>query len=217
MSILPGVLGILLALNLLGGILYGSHVRSEMQQRSALSTGGVDAPGSITELHRAGRGPDVVHYTFAVNGTTFTGLSDVPADLARGLQSSNIVSIRYLPSDPKINHPATWEWSMSSEWLMIVILLGFGMAVDWPALSFVRSRQVVAWGNPAPGTVTACRTDGRGSTRVNYEFRATTGEIFKGNDYSSSREIGTPVWVLYLPASPKRNALYPSVTFYVEQ
>ena len=79
-----------------------------MRQRSALRQDSAEVTGKFTHLGRAG-----VRYTFIAYGGTFSGSSAVPPRLMRGLEESSSIGIRYLPSNPAINHPAAWEWSFT--------------------------------------------------------------------------------------------------------
>ncbi len=214
----PVIIAVLFALAVIGSLWYGKHAIHEMRQSSALHQDGVDAPGEIMKLGRAGRGPDVISYTFAANGRTFSGMTEVPPDLVQSLSKSNTVAVRYIPSNPTINHPSAWEWSLSSEWLLIFMLLGFGSVPYTTWMSYSRDRRVAAYGTPAVGTVTKCQTSGRGRIRIKYEFHTAAGTPIKGIGYSNAiQEIGAAVWVLYLPQNPERSVPYPVPGYLVEQ
>jgi hypothetical protein len=209
------MLAVLVAITVIGCLWYGNYVIREVQQRSALRLDGVEVTGEITQLKRAGKGPDVVHYTFIVSGKTFAGMTDVTAELMPSLQQSNRIIVRYLPSDPTVNHPAWWEWSLLSEWPVIFILLAFGLASSATSISFFKARKVLVYGKPAAGTL---KSHGSGSRKASYEFLTPTGTRVTGNDYISDlRQVGSSVWIVYMPENPRRNVLYPSVSFYVEQ
>lgn len=207
-----------MVLTIVGCLWYCKHAVHEMRERAALSRDGVEVRGKIIEIHRAGRGPDVVHYAFTVNDVTFSGTNDVPPKLMRSLQTSNSIILRYIPSNPNVNHPEAWEWSLASEWPVIFMLLGFVLVSCAGCISFFRQRQVAAYGNSVVGTVTKCQMNGRGQIRIRYEFQTKTGAPFTGTSYSAIRqEIGTSVWILYLPQNPKRNLLYPVPGYDVSQ
>jgi hypothetical protein len=95
-----------------------------MRQRSVLRTEGIEVHAEITSLKRAGRGPDIVNYTFIANGQSVPGSAEVPSEFMRSLRESNSLRVRYLPSNSGVNHPAEWEWSLASEWLLIFMLTG---------------------------------------------------------------------------------------------
>jgi hypothetical protein len=98
----------------------------KMRQRSVLRQGGADVIGKITQLGRAGKGAEFVRYTFIANGGIVSGGSAVPPKLMHGLRESNSLRIRYLPSDPVINHPAAWEWSLAEETGSIFVSISLG-------------------------------------------------------------------------------------------
>lgn len=210
-------ISIIIGLITIGSLWYCNSVLHQMQQRSALRQDGVGVQGKITQLHRVGRGPDVVHYTFAVNGRTFSGMSDVPPELMQTLEKSNFITVWYLPSNPDMNHPAIWEWSFLSEWPIIFMLSLAGYLFGSPGIRFFRDKQVLVYGNPAVGIVTNCRKTGRGQFTVEYEFRTTIGTSINGKCNYIQQEIGAKIWILYMQQNPKRTLIYPSSSYYVEQ
>jgi hypothetical protein len=211
------VIVLLMGLIVIGGLWYCKHVVQQVQQRSALRQDGVEVRGEITFLDRVGRGADIVRYTFAANGETIADKAEVPPQLMRSLRESNFLAVRYLPSNPAINHPTAWEWTLSSEWPMIVMLLMAGSLFGPISIKFFRAGKVVAYGIPAVGTVTNCRKTGRAVFTVEYGFRTATGKSINGKNSYTPQEIGAPVWILYLPQNPKRNLIYPSSGYYVER
>jgi hypothetical protein len=211
------VITLLVGLTFILCLWYCGAAVQKLWNRSALRQNGVEVQGVITELHRAGRGPDVVHFRFAVNSIYFSGMSDVPPRLMSRLEGSSVIPIRYLPSNPNKNHPAAWEWSFRSEWLVIFILLAACFAWGATYTPFHRERKIVAFGRPSLGTVTNCRTNGRGSIKVQYSFRTDTGSVVCGCSSSKSlRKIGDSVWVLYMPKNPKLSLVYPGDSFYID-
>lgn len=216
-SYLPIVFALLIGITVITGLLYGKHVVHQMWQRSALRQGGVETQGEITSLKRAGRGPEVVKYTFTANGEIVSGMTEVPFELVQNLEESKFLAIRYLPSNSAINHPTAWEWSLFSEWLLILMLM------CPPTLFFVtftsgyRHRKLLVWGKPVTGTVTNCRVSGRGEISIEYEFRTETGVQVRGSgDSPVEQETGASVCVLYLPQNPRRNLPYPDPDYDVE-
>jgi hypothetical protein len=212
------VLAALIGATIIAGLLYGRHVVIRMQQRSALRQDGVEVQGEITFLKRVGKGGNIVRYNFAASGGTFSDKAEVPPELMRSLRESNSLTIRYLPSDPAINHPAAWEWSPSSEWPVIFILIGLLAVWSVGSAAIYRNRILLVWGKPAVGVVTKCRERSRGSISVKYEFRAESGEYVQGSGKSLiSPEIGASIWILYLPQNPGRNLPYPVPGYDVDE
>jgi hypothetical protein len=214
---MPIVLALLIGATVVSLSLYGKHVVSQMQQRSVLRAEGVEAQAEIASLIRAYRGPDVVHYTFTADGRKISGLADVPPKLLRSLRESTFLAVRYLPSNPSVNHPAAWEWSLSSEWLAIVILMTLPILCAVTIPDAYINRQVLVWGTPVTGLVTRCTRE-RGVYTVKYEFHTKTGELVKGSGQSPGRrEVGERIWILFLTQNPRRNRPYPFSDFCVEE
>jgi hypothetical protein len=217
-SYLPIVLAALIGITVITSLLYGTHVVHQIQQRSALRQDGVEVQGEITFLKRVGRGPDVVKYTFTVNGETVSGMADVPPQLMRNLDESKFITILYLPSNPAINHPAAWEWSLLSEWLVIFYVMCPPILCIVTFTSVYRQRKLLIWGKPAVGIVTNCRVSGRGLISIEYEFRTETGAQVRGSGNSPvQQETGAGICVLYLPQNPRRNLPYPVPDYDVDE
>jgi hypothetical protein len=215
--LLPFLLAALIGALTLGGFLYCMHVARQMHQKSALRQDGVEVQGAITSLKRADRGPDVVQYTFTANGQNISGQADVPPELMQNLENSSSLAVRYLPSNPAINHPAAWEWSLSSEWLLIFMLLGILAVCIVTARAAGGGRELLVWGTPAAGLVIHCAPT-RSAYLVQYEFRTEAGAHVTGSGESlDSQDAGARIWVLYLPQNPRRNRPYPLSDYCVDE
>ncbi len=187
----------------------------QMRQRSALRQGGVEAMGEITQLGRAGKGGYMAHYTFAANGRTFSGNAEVPDELMQSLGESNSLPVRYLPSDPGINHPAAWEWSLLSFCIGVAFPITFAAGGGIPLAKYYRRRRLVTVGAPVAGLVTQCVFK-RLFFLYSYEFTTEKGETFSGSGRSAvNQEIGESIWILYLPQNPRQNLPYPDSEFIV--
>ena len=96
----------------LGGLITGNfclEIHKQIQQRAILRQEGHDAAGKVTATH-AGHGPSTVSYRFQANGTSYLGKAEMP-HYRLILHEADPIAVRYLPSDPTVNHPADWEWS----------------------------------------------------------------------------------------------------------
>lgn len=214
---MPVVLALLFIATVIGVSLYGNHVARQVWQRSALRTQGIEAQAEITSLKRAGRGPDVATYTFIVNGQNILGLAEVPPELMHSLRETNSLAVRYLPSNPTINHPARWEWSLSSEWFLMVMLTGLLLVCSVTISKAYANRKLLVWGTPAAGSVTGCSST-KGSYTIHYEFRTGAGGLLRGSGQSlGRREAGERIWILYLPQNPRRNGPYPFSDYCVKE
>jgi hypothetical protein len=150
-----------------------------------------------------------VYYTFVIGGTSFSGKAEIPNGQGIALHESDKISVRFLPSNPAINHPDAWEWSPLMSLVPIIfaiISIGFGGA----ALAILfRERRLVREGTAVPGIVTGCIRKDRGF-QVEYAFRTEQGISIRGKSGSTDQfEAGANVWILYLSKNPRRNHLYP--------
>jgi YD repeat-containing protein len=184
----------------------------------ALRSDGHDAVGVITKLRFGGKASmPSVSYTFSADGTAFTGRALLPSDVQVPLDEAGPIAIRYLPSDPTINHPADWEWSVLMEMPSIVVLTLFGtcgaiyMTVLW------RERKLVSRGKLVAGVVANCVRKNR-MYWVEYRFSTEDGTSIDGSGYYSTPQgANSSIWILYLPQNPGRNGPYPFPNYQVEQ
>jgi hypothetical protein len=191
----------------------------QLQNETALHRDGIGTVGEITRLWSQGR-PIVlkVSYTFVAAGSSYAGEARVPDRFWHSLHDSASLPIRYLPSNPAINHPAAWELSAFSDWDSLAAPI-VGVALALFLLVPLRSeRRLVAKGLPAVGEITQCTPGKRGGFSVSFDFRAQDGSITKGRGWSESRQqVGERVCVLYFPQNPRRNLSYPSPNYRVAQ
>ncbi|MGA3047252.1 MAG: hypothetical protein ABSD67_11550 [Terracidiphilus sp.] len=193
-----------------------------VHRRSVLRQEGTELVlGEIIEIKEQGRGPDIVCYTFTANGKTVTGNAGVPLKFRQPLRESKTLVVRYLPSNPAINHPAAWEYPYEHDplWLLIMVLVLDASIVFLPSFflyRFYKERKLLTWGKPAVGIVTKC-VSVRRAFRLKYEFRTETGTTSNGGGWSFlPQAIGAEIWILYLPRSPRINLLYPHLEYTVE-
>jgi hypothetical protein len=180
---------------------------SEIARRAALRRDGREAIGEVKDLQHVWGSAHTVSYAFNANGVALTGKSSAPEHIWSGLRKALPLTVRFLPSNPAINHPAAWEESVLSDWFTFAIAplsAGAGILV---LLQLRRQRQLVAKGVPAAGVVTKRSRNSRGLWWVFYEFRTEDGRVAKGSD-RACLEIGATICVLYLPQDPRRNQGY---------
>jgi len=185
--------------------------------RAAMRRDGRETVGEIKRVWSSSRSMKTrVSYTFVVNGAAFVGEELVPRQVAASLRNSDALPIRYLPSDPAVNHPAAWEWVVDTDTFVAPILSTGLFLFLFAALR--SERRLVAKGLPAVGEITKCAPAGRGGFAVNFDFRTEDGIVTKGSGWSQChREIGERVCVLYLPGNPKRNLSYPALNYCIVQ
>ena len=113
----------------------------QFKDRALLRSDGRVVVGEVTGFSSSRSGPTKVHYAFAFGGVTHAGEAAEAVRWGPGLSlhKADQILVRFLPSDPAINHPDAWEWSV---------------AVGWPSVAF----QVFYWLIGALSTyLSACR------------------------------------------------------------
>jgi hypothetical protein len=118
------------------------------QTRDALRRESNETTGQVKRTHKS-----KVDYTFTVDGRSFAGEAFMPNQMAESLRDFDPLPVRYLPSNPAINHPAAWEESRSPWFgLTLSILSAAGALLP---LGWLRSdRHLVAEGKPAVAVIT---------------------------------------------------------------
>ena len=211
-----GVFAYVFALAMMAGAVLtfaGFHMaRSEADQfNQKLRAQGREATAKIVRLWRTqGKGAtDMVTYLFWAGGARVQGDCEVPLHFWAGLHKGADLSVRFLPSDPAVNHPAAWEEDTTPIWVAVglpALPAAIGILL---LIMVVRRGQVAAYGLPVPGTVTVCDSLKTGWA-VKYRFRTKDGAVTGGYDQSNQEyRAGAAVCVLYLPRNPARNSLYP--------
>ncbi len=195
---------------LVAGIIYlawsSFNMVHQYRLRAALRASGQVTIGTVS-LVSYQKFKTMVRYTFAVNGVGYSGRSEMPDNVQ--LDKSEKINIRYLPSNPAMNHPADWEWSAWEE-LGPVSFAVVIIAITAQLPRYLRrERRLAREGIPAEGVVGSCTRD-RNGLRVAYEFRTEKGERFLGSsDCEDVFQPGQSIWILYLPGDPARNRSYP--------
>lgn len=204
-------------------VLWGSiQTAKQMAQMAALSREGLQTTGEVRRLWHSGplMTTPWVSYVFTANGVAFTGKSSVPKHLWNGLREAGPLPIRFMHSNPAINHPAAWEgranldrWLLPCAFLVLPFTAFIGTKVMIPLR---QDRQLVAGGMPAAGVILKCYGGGRGGWGATYQFRTEDGRLAEGSSSCGNRlEIGSTVCVLYSPQDPKRNHLYSALLYRV--
>lgn len=207
---------ILLVLEICFFLWFGKGAMQQMQQREALRSDSRETTGEIIKWLSTRR--PKVKYSFTANGKLYTGEARLPDQLENNLAKSSAITIRYLPTNPAVNHPAAWEWSVLLDLDSFVDpALFFLTPVIFACLAFNRERRIVAEGTPTVATITKC-TPGPSGCSIRYEFQAADGRAIKGSGMCNSRpEVGEGIWILYLPQNPRRNRPYPSPDYVVAE
>lgn len=201
-----GVVGICIGVYGLGS--YFHEIGVQMPRRAILRGQGREIRGVVTKIDETRHAGLFVDYSFAVGGRSYSGRANVPDRAQKGLTDSGPISIRYLPSNPNINHPAGWEWSALADMNVVPFVVFFAL-VGVLCLGFVwREREILRRGKPTQGVVIDCEPYW-GMYRVSYRFSTDTGELMEGRSQSeTSYETDRKILILYLPGNPKRNRSY---------
>lgn len=189
-----------------------NHFRQDRATQNQLQKEGIASTGQVTRKWTEGRS-SVPHvgYTFQVDGTLYSGQSEIPKDIWRGLQEYGSIQIRYLPQNPSMNRPATWEVSV----YRVLFALFLPAFISVFGLLIIRrlplQRRLAMEGIGVRGSITECVGPSRSGFTLNYTFRnANNDEVEIGSCPSDrGRKVGDEVWVLFLPASPSRSEIYP--------
>ena len=218
-GILMTVIAVLL---LAGSVPMFLWMRSQQMQRQSrtdtLHRDGREATAEINKLWHTGRSDTpMVGYSFGADGVWMHGESEVPKKLWPGLQRAGSIPVRYLPSNPAINHPAAWDDTGEPLWLAYVSPLFLVAGGVFLLFSLKRQGTLAAEGIPSVGIVTRCFRI-KGGYSVRYQFRTKEGLVTKGSDKIMYRmPDGTQVCVLYLERNPRRSGVYPLSLYRVAQ
>jgi hypothetical protein len=182
-----------------GGLIFqgwnGYDDIKQFQQRALLRGDTREVVGEVTGFSFGRNSPMSVIYRFTVNGVTYSGKALEPANPGPGtsFEKGDDILIRFLPSNPAINHPDAWEWSAAIGWYFVVGELFFTSMGGLALAVLLRDRRLAREGKVAAGIVTGCARDDRWF-RVDYEFRTEGGVLMKGhNDFKEeygARESG---------------------------
>ena len=193
------------------GIGLGATARRQAKDHRLLQEQGVNTEAQITRVWRSGGKDDqhLVAYRFTVQERAYAARKGVPARIWQTLKAGSSLSVRFLPSDPKVNHPTEWNDTPMPNWLPY-LLSGALAAIAFGCTIPLRIQmRLLTEGRPAPGIVTGLRRTKEG-TVIRYEFQLLNGATAKGRGQSRRPPaIGSPVCVLYDPENPRRSAPYP--------
>ena len=194
------------------GIGLGTTARRQAHEHLLLREQGVTTDARITRLWSSTSKEDKrywVAYRFTVQERAHEARHQVPTRIWQTLTVGSSLPVRYLPSNPKVNHPTGWDDAPMPNW--VPFLVSGELAVIAVVLAMLLRRQVrlLTEGRPAPGIVTGHRRT-RNGTVIRYEFQLLNGATAKGRGQSRRPPgIGSPVCVLYDPENPRRSAPYP--------
>ena len=205
-----------------GGLWLGWKGYDDVQQlkyRALLRNNGRVVIGEVTGFSFGRYTPMSVVYRFTVEGQSYFGKALEPVKPGSGtsFDKGDKILVRFLLSNPAINHPDAWEWTVAIGWWFVASQVFFWSIGCIALLFLLRDRKLARWGTVAAGTVTGCTPDDR-RFRVEYRFSTEEGVEMEGHgDSPHEYGSGATVWILYLPRRPKRNDMYPLPLFHVHE
>jgi hypothetical protein len=189
----------------------GATARRQAKDHRLLQEQGVNTEAQITRVWRSS-GKDSQHlvsYRFTVQERAYAARKAVPQRIWQGLEAGATLPVRFLPSDPKVNHPTEWNDTPMPPWVPYLVFAGLAAIASVLATRLRIQMRLLTEGRPAPGIVTGLRRTKNG-TVIRYEFKLLSGATAKGRGQSRlPPAIGSPICVLYDPENPRRNAPYP--------
>jgi hypothetical protein len=189
----------------------------QFQQRAGLRSDSREVVGEVTGFSYPRLAPMSIDYSFVVNGVIYSGAANKPATPRPGtsFDKHDQIRIKFLPSNPAINHPSGWEWSPAIGWITTAGSVFFWTVGVFSLALLLRDRKLARKGKVAAAVVTSCtRKDRRFD--IKYEFCTGDGTPMKGkSDCADEYGSGARVWILYLPQKPRRNNMYPLSFFEV--
>ena len=193
------------------GIGLGTTAKRQAKDHRLLQEQGVNTEAQITRVWRSGdkNQQRLVSYRFTVQERAYAARKGVPSRIWQTLRAGSSLPVRFLPSDPKVNHPTEWDDTPMPSWLPYLLSGGLVAIAFGITIPLRIQMRLLTEGRPAPGTVTGHRRTKDG-TILRYEFVLLNGATAKGRGQSRRPPaIGAPICVLYDPENPRRNAPYP--------
>lgn len=184
----------------------------EAEEQRLLREQGADTEGRVTRVWRSRNDSKQpwVAYRFTAQGRTYERQAKATLQVWRNLRAGSELPVRYLPSNPVLNHPRGWQQKAMPVWIPYLVAAAL-IAFGWLATQAIRSqRWLLAHGRPAPALVTRHTETQHGKT-IYYEFPLLSGAIAKGQSGPSSKPPtpGSTICVFYDPDNPRKNAPYP--------
>ena len=151
----------------------------------------------------------LVSYRFTVQERAYVTRKEVPSRIWQTLTVGSSLPVRFLPSNPKVNHPIGWDDTPMPPWVPYLVFAVLAAIASFLTILLRNQMRLLTEGRPAPGIVTGQRRTKDG-TIIRYEFTLLNGATAKGRGQSRRPPaIGSQICVLYDPENPRRNAPYP--------
>ena len=181
-------------------------------ERNQLASNGLEVRGEVVRLWKTSgeNKRSRVAYRFEFDGRSFEGKTNAPLREWSSMQVGSPITIRLLPANPRINHPAAWQEERFPLWIAVLLGLLLAAVGGLIQMRVGRQRGLLEQGRPAPGVITkySGNKDGRVS---HYEFLTLNGTVVKGRCKAARNlpPVGGDVCVVYDADNPRRNSTYP--------
>jgi hypothetical protein len=192
-----------------GGVwIAADNGRQAVEERRVLAQG--RETGAV--VTRLGRGKFcLVDYRFTAGGREYDGSAPIAPQHFDRLGAGQPIAVRYLPSDPAHSFPSADPPAILPLWGLLLPGALFAGAGSLMLIPVWLNWSCLARGRPAPAVVT--RVGGRRGSAftVSYEFPLPEGAACQGSRSVSGNPPpeGSAICVLYHPANPRLNAMYP--------
>jgi hypothetical protein len=209
------------AATLIGAVVLGVFLdrtaRRQTAEQSLLRAQGLPTDAVITRVWRTNgsrksersEARNHIAYYFEYAGRRYTSSMQVPTKIWRDLAEGAVLPVRFVPSQPSINHPTAWSSKPLPLWTPYLIVATLAALAVVMLIPLRRQIRLLTEGRPAPGRVTAIKNADKFLV-IKYEFRLLNGVVAQGKSNASKAPVaGAPLCVLYDPENPRRNALYP--------
>jgi hypothetical protein len=180
-------------------------------ERKSLRAAAVEVQAVVTRHWRTGGKSDTpkIAYEFEYAGHTYHGSARAPRRIWGALSVGASIPIRFLPSNPELNHPAEWESDVLPKVMPGIIAASLVLVGLLMVFIIRREMGLLTEARAAPGRVTRVRRVKNGHF-LNYEFATLAGEVLKGRaEVRKAQPVGATLCVLYDRDNPRRNAPYP--------
>ena len=167
------------------GIGLGTTARRQAKDQRLLQEQGVNTDARITRVWRSGdkNQQHLVSYRFTVQEREYVARKGVPPRIWQDLRAGSSLPVRFLPSNPKVNHPTGWDDTPMRPWVAYLVS-GELVAIALVLTILLRKQmRLLTEGRPAPGIVTGQRRTKDG-TVIRYDFTLLNGATAKGRGQS---------------------------------
>jgi hypothetical protein len=195
-------------------VLLSREVARQTSERRLLATEGVPTQGVVARLWTDGDDRRRVEYRFQVDTESYVGRATVSDAVRRTLRVGVPITVRFVPTNPRLNDLGSHRSGLPTPLPPIVALLmtlGGGLClggIEW-------QRRLLMDGRAAPAVVTGQRKKkggkgGSDTTVIDFEFRLLSGAIRRGSATTSKPAAdGKAIWIVYDPERPERHMIYP--------